>query len=101
MKRVYLGNLSFAMTEDEINDVCSEVGTVVSVKVIQNPENGRSRGFAFVEMETEEQAAALIEKLNDQELNGRKVMAAIAREKQRNTGGYKRNNFRRDRENNY
>ena len=82
MKRVYLGNLSYGMKEDKLNEICSAYGTVTSTKVISDRETGRSRGFAFVEMETPEQANALIEALNGKDMDGRKVIAAIAREKE-------------------
>lgn len=81
MKRVYLGNLSYSLTEEALQSLCSKYGTVSSVKIITNPENGRSKGFAFVEMGTAEQANDLIAKLNNTEVEGRKMIAAIARER--------------------
>lgn len=101
MKRVYLGNISYGMKEDKLNEICSAYGTVTSVKVITDRETGRSRGFAFVEMETPEQANALIEALNEKDMDGRKVIAAIAREKQERDnnrgGGFNRRGGGRDR----
>jgi RNA recognition motif-containing protein len=83
MKRVYLGNLSYGLNEAELQDACAEYGTVVDVRIIQDRESGRSRGFGFVEMSTPEEASGLIEGLNEKELDGRKVIAAIAKEREK------------------
>ena len=90
MKRVYLGNLSYGLSEQSLQQTCEQFGAVTSVKIIIDNQTGKSRGFAFVEMETEEAAAALIEKLNGQDLDGRKVIASIAKE--RTDSNQRRNN---------
>jgi cold-inducible RNA-binding protein len=78
-KKLYIGNLSYAATEAELRELFSEVGPVVSVNLITDRETGRPRGFAFVEMQTEEGAEAAIEDLNGRELRARNITVAEAR----------------------
>jgi len=70
-KRLFVGNLPFSMGEAELEATFSEHGTVVSTVVIRDRESGRSRGFGFVEMETEEQAGAAQGALDGREFDGR------------------------------
>lgn len=79
---VYVGNLSYDATQEDVNDVFAEYGTVKSTHLPTDRETGRPRGFAFVEMETEEQEAAAIEALDGAEWMGRalKVNKAKPRE---------------------
>ena len=79
--RVYVGNASFETTEDAIRDLFTPHGEVTSVRMITDRETGRFRGFLFVEMETEEQAAAAIEALDGTEVDGRALKVNIARER--------------------
>src|SRR6188474_1007993 len=65
---LYVGNLNFATTEDELRDLFGQVAPVASVSMIMDRETGRPRGFAFIEMETSEGAQQAIEKLNNREL---------------------------------
>ena len=81
MTNIYVGNLSFNATEDDIQQVFAEYGEVSSVNVIKDRETGRSRGFAFVEMADDEQAKEAIEKVNLAEIAGRKVTVNEARPK--------------------
>lgn len=70
MKSIYVGNLPFSATEDEVRELFSPFGTVATVKLITDRDTGRPRGFGFVEMEAAE-ADAAIEALNGKEMGGR------------------------------
>ena len=72
-KRLFVGNLSWNITEDQLNDVFSEAGTVTSVKIVTDRETGRSRGFAFVEMSSDAETSNAIEMMHDKEVDGRKM----------------------------
>jgi RNA recognition motif-containing protein len=77
---LYIGNLEFGITEEELKKFFAEKGiTAKEVKIITDKYSGRSKGFGFAEFDTEEQAQAAIEALNEQELNGRKLMVNKAR----------------------
>lgn len=76
---IYIGNLSFQTTEDELRDLFGEYGTVTSVSIIKDKFSGRSRGFGFVEMESDEEGQAAIESLNESELQGRTIKVNIAK----------------------
>lgn len=88
--KLYVGNISFNTSDDELGDFFGEIGNVESVKIIEDYETGRSRGFGFVEMYSPKEAEQAIEKLDGAELDGRelKVNEAIPRE---NNGGSKKN----------
>lgn len=79
--KLYVGNLSFRLEESQLEDVFGECGTVQSVKIIKDRDTGRSRGFGFVEMESEEQAQNCISNLDGKEVEGRGLRVSIAREK--------------------
>lgn len=80
--RLYVGNLPFSMTEDDLQDLFSQSGAVISANIITDRDTGRSRGFAFVEMETSEAAHAAIEALNGMEVNGRALTVNEAKPKE-------------------
>ena len=82
MKSIYVGNLSFSATEEDIRDLFSQYGTVHSVKLISDRETGRPRGFGFVEME-DSAAASAISALNGKEVGGRALRINEARERER------------------
>ncbi|MCG8367536.1 MAG: RNA-binding protein [Pseudanabaenales cyanobacterium] len=86
---IYVGNLSFQATQEDITEVFTEYGTVKRVQVPTDRETGRMRGFAFVEMETEAEEAAAIEALDGAEWMGRdlKVNKAKPRERRDSSGG--------------
>jgi RNA recognition motif-containing protein len=86
-KKLYVGNLSYATTEDELRSLFSEVGPIVSVTIITDRMSGRSKGFGFVEMETEEAAQEAIERLNNYELNQRTLTVNEARPPRERSGG--------------
>jgi cold-inducible RNA-binding protein len=69
--KLYVGNLAFETSRDELQTLFAQTGTVESVSLIEDRETGRSRGYGFVEMSTKEEGAAAIEKFNGQELGGR------------------------------
>ena len=71
--KLYVGNLSFRTTSEELREAFGAVGTVESASVIEDRDTGRSRGFAFVEMATAEEAAAAIEQFNGKEFGGRNL----------------------------
>ena len=79
---IYVGNLSFEATEEDIRTAFSEFGTVDAVNMIQDRETGRSRGFCFVEMPNDEEAKAAIEGMNLQRVAGRAVTVNEARPRQ-------------------
>lgn len=70
-KKLYVGNLPFNATEQNLTDTFSECGTVETAKVITDRDTGRSKGFAFVEMSTDEEAQNAINKFNGQDYGGR------------------------------
>ena len=78
MKRIYVGNLPFSATEDEVKDLFSEFGTVESVALITDRETGRPRGFGFVEM-ADDDAMAAIQALDGKEMGGRGLRINEAR----------------------
>ena len=87
--KLYVGGLPYATTENELEDLFSKHGTVESVRVITDRMTGRSKGFGFVEMGSQAEAEAAIEKLNDFELEGRTLVVneAKPREKRGSYGG--------------
>ncbi len=84
MKRIYVGNLPFSTTEDELRGIFAEHGEVSSVNLITDRETGRPRGFGFVEMEG---ADAAINALNQTEMGGRTLTVNEARPRNDNRGG--------------
>jgi cold-inducible RNA-binding protein len=78
-KKLYVGNLSYDTTEETLRTVFAEVGEVESVTVITDGRSGRSKGFGFVEMATEEAASEAIGRLNGHTLDGREINVAEAR----------------------
>lgn len=72
-RRLYVGNLAWTVTDQDLRDVFSEAGEVDSSQVIIDRATNRSRGFGFVEMTTEEAAEAAIKKLNGREIKGRPI----------------------------
>ena len=76
---IYVGNLSYGMTEDELRDAFAAYGDVSSVKILMDRETGRSRGFAFVEMPNKSEGEAAIAQLNGKDLGGRMLRVNEAR----------------------
>lgn len=77
--KLYVGNLNYKMTDEGLRDLFSQAGTVVSAFIVKDKMTGRSKGFGFVEMSSSEEAQKAIEMLNEQEVEGRKIMVSEAR----------------------
>jgi cold-inducible RNA-binding protein len=77
-KRLYVGNLPYRMSEEELLDIFAQVGTVLNAAIIIDRETGRSRGFGFVEMEEESAAAQAVQQLNGAQVGGRTLKVAEA-----------------------
>ena len=80
---IYLGNIAWSMTEDTVEALFAEFGTVSSVKIITDKYSGRSKGFGFVEMDDDAAAQAAIDALNDSEQDGRNLRVNQARPRER------------------
>ncbi len=87
--KLYVGNLAFQTTSEQLQTMFAQAGTVESVSLIEDRETGRSRGFGFVEMQTKEEGAAAIQQFNGKDLDGRalKVNEAKPREDRGSGGG--------------
>ena len=75
---IYLGNLNYRVQEEDLQKRLEEYGAVDSVRVIKDRETGRSRGYAFAEMPNDEEANRAIAELNDQTVEGRRLVAKVA-----------------------
>ncbi len=84
---LYVGNLSFGTDDSSLNELFTEFGTVDSAKVITDRDSGRSRGFGFVEMSSEDEANAAISGLDGKEIDGRALKVNQAKPKENRTGG--------------
>jgi RNA recognition motif-containing protein len=82
-KKIYVGNMNYATTEDSLRELFGQFGGVSSVAVIMDRATGRAKGFGFVEMDSDEAAQAAIQKLDGQEYEGRKLRVNEAQEKPR------------------
>ena len=80
-KKLFVGNLSYGMTEDLLRETFAAAGTVESAQIITDKFSGRSKGFGFVEMSSDEEAQNAISMLNEQEVEGRAMIVNIARPK--------------------
>ena len=87
-RRLYVGNLPYETGETDLQDLFARAGTVETVKVMRDMATGRARGFAFVEMSTDEEAAKAISELNDFQLGGRGLTDNEARPKPERSGGF-------------
>ncbi|MDX6695854.1 MAG: hypothetical protein QOF02_3457 [Blastocatellia bacterium] len=85
--KLYVGNLSFRTSSDDLREAFSQAGTVESATVLEDRETGRSRGFGFVEMATAEEATAAIEMFNGKDLGGRNLTVNEAKPKTDRGGG--------------
>lgn len=80
--KLYVGNLDYGVTDTQLAELFSQAGTVVSVVVITDRYSGRSKGFGFVEMSSDEEAKKAIKMFNDKEFEGRKMVVNEARPRQ-------------------
>ena len=87
--RLYVGNLPYSTTEDDLKEIFGQVGNVTSARGITDQASGRSKGFGFVEMSTDEEAQAAIEKFDGSDMDGRNIVVNVARPKEdRPRGGF-------------
>ena len=75
---IYVGNLNYRVREDDLKSMMEQFGAVDSVKVVKDRETGRSKGFAFVEMQDDDEAKRAIEELNEKEFEGRQMVVKEA-----------------------
>lgn len=96
MTKLFVGNLPYTTTSQDLNDLFAPIGAVVSATVITDRFTGQSRGFGFVEMSNDDEAQKAIQELNDKDVNGRKLVVSVAkpREERSDRGG---GGFNRDR----
>ena len=87
---IYVGNLSWSMTDEDLNSLFSQYGSVTSAKILKDKMNGRSKGFGFVEMEDDEAAKTAIANLNETDVQGRKLIVNESQPRPEGEGGYKK-----------
>src|SRR5437763_11957334 len=85
--KLYVGNLAFQTTSQDLQELFAQAGTVESASVVEDRETGRSRGFAFVEMSTKEEGAAAIDQFNGKEVGGRPLKVNEAKPSENRSGG--------------
>jgi RNA recognition motif-containing protein len=90
LKKLYVGNLPFETNEDELREMFEQHGPTVSVRVITDRETGRSRGFGFVEFESDSNAQAALQALDGRDMGGRALRVNEAQDKERRGGGGRR-----------
>jgi len=86
-KKLYVGNLAFQTTSQDLQQLFAQAGTVESAQIIEDRNTGQSKGFAFVEMSTEEEAAAAIDQFNGKEVAGRMLKVNEAKPRENRPGG--------------
>ena len=84
---IYVGNLSWQMTDEDLRNLFEQHGTVASAKIVKDKVSGRSKGFGFVEMANDDQAQAAITALNGSEVDGRNIVVNESRPKPEGGGG--------------
>jgi cold-inducible RNA-binding protein len=85
--KLYVGNLAFSTSGEELQTLFAQAGTVESVSLIEDRETGRSRGFGFIEMSTKEEGAAAISQFNGKEMGGRALTVNEAKPRENRNGG--------------
>jgi len=88
VKKLYVGNLAFQTTSQDLQELFAQAGTVESASVIEDRDTGRSKGFAFVEMSTDEEAATAIDQFNGKEVAGRALKVNEARPRENSGRGF-------------
>ena len=86
--KLYVGNLSYNIRDDDLQQAFAQYGTVTSAKVMMDRDTGRSKGFGFVEMGTDAEAQAAINGMNGQALDGRAIVVNEARPREERPGGF-------------
>ena len=99
MKNLFVGNMSFSTTESDLRSIFEPFGEITQVNVITDRDTGRARGFAFVEMTNDEEAAKAIAALNGKELDGRALNVNEAKPKAAGSGPRGGGGYSRDRDN--
>ncbi len=94
--KLYVGNLSFRVTSEDLQEYFGAAGAVESANVVFDRETGRSRGFGFVEMASEDAAIAAISQFNGQEYDGRNMVVNEARQREDRQRGGSRGNYASD-----
>ena len=84
---IYVGNLSWSMSDDDLSNLFTQFGSVTSAKILKGKVSGRSKGFGFVEMETDEEANNAIANLNETEIQGRKIIVNQSQPRPAGEGG--------------
>jgi RNA recognition motif-containing protein len=84
---IYVGNLSWSMTDEDLSSLFTQYGSVTSAKILKDKMNGRSKGFGFVEMEDDEAAKTAIANLNETEIQGRKLIVNESQPRPEGSGG--------------
>ena len=87
---IYVGNLSWTMTDEDLSSLFTQYGSVSSAKILKDKMNGRSKGFGFVEMEDDEAAKTAIANLNETEVQGRKLIVNESQPRPEGEGGFKK-----------
>jgi RNA recognition motif-containing protein len=87
--KLYVGNLPYSTVDADLQNLFSQAGTVKSAQVIKDRVSGRSKGFAFVEMSSADEAQAAINKFNGQDFNGRALTVNLARPREERPGGFR------------
>lgn len=90
---IYVGNLSWTMTDEDLSSLFTQYGAVTSAKILKDKMNGRSKGFGFVEMDDAEAAKTAIASLNESEVQGRKLIVNESQPRQEGEGGFKKRSF--------
>ena len=85
--KLYVGNLSFQTSSEELQELFAQAGTVESSSIVEDRDTGRSRGFGFVEMSTKEEGEAVIAQFNGKEVNGRSLTVNEAKPRENRGGG--------------
>ena len=88
-KKIYVGNMSYSTTEDQLREAFAEYGEVVSVNIVMDRMTNRSKGFGFIEMEDADNAKDAISSLNNTELNGREIKVNEAKDRAPRNSNYR------------
>ncbi|MBS1793264.1 MAG: RNA-binding protein [Acidobacteria bacterium] len=91
--KLYVGNLSFSTSNQDLESIFGRIGTVLSSQIIEDRETGRSRGFGFIEMSSREEAQNAISSLNGQEIDGRQLTVNEAKPRENRGGGGNRGGY--------
>lgn len=94
-KRLFVGGLPYSLTENELKEIFEKIGKVISCSLISDKYTNQSKGFAFVEMDTNEDVSRAIKELDGTEVGGRKMIVNVAKPREEHGGGYGGNNYQK------